>query len=232
MNRTRIVSFLAVAASLALSVSLTQAQVRIAAGNADVIYRESFDHLPAQGRHVWKNNETLAGWYANRDEFSAIGANRKPTPAPGVYSLGGGADRALGATASVKSPLWIGVCLLNETGETIQRLDVSYVIKQFRRGDPSNELKLEYQVARPGQAKLETASDWIPVTAANFTNTEVGEGALTPPLLHEMSVGLSALDWKAGEELWLRWVFTKKRNNGLALGIDSLTIKKTGGDRF
>lgn len=227
MNRTRVFRFLAVSVSISLSVTMAQAQVRIAPGNEALIYQQTFDGLPAQGKHQWKNNETLAGWYASQDGFSAIGANRKPTPSPGVYSLGRGADRALGATASVKYPLWIGVRLLNESAETIQKLDVSYVIKQFRRGDPSNELKLEYQVAHPGQGNLETASNWIPVTAANFTNMEVGEGPLQPPLLHKMSVELSALDWKKGEELWLRWVFTKRRNNGLALGIDNLTVKKT-----
>src|SRR5438876_10420471 len=124
-----VVAMLAFAAPAMAQVSLTTL------GNA---YTQNFDTLPASGSATWTNDSTIPGWFhARTGTGTTIVANDGSSNAGNLYSYGTGTatDRALGSVgsggATAGSFFW-GVRLQNNTGSTINSLDVSYIGEKWR----------------------------------------------------------------------------------------------------
>lgn len=219
-----------VAIILSAAFLLEKAEAQVPVKSLDSEYAESFEGLITEGEKNWEDNTTVKGWLANRTSISAIGAGAAVTPVPGLYSLGskraGGAlDRSLGGVASVKEPVLIALRLINETGKEITSCDLSFVIKQFRSGDPSNQISVATQVYPAGTGNLLDEAVWTACEPAEFRNEISGNESLSPVFFHERSATLSNLAWKPGEELCIRWKLAKQRGNGVPLGLDDIVVR-------
>jgi hypothetical protein len=97
---------------------------------------------------------TIAGWYSNRTIYIASGGT---STAGALYSFGTGTavDRALGGIGSnATGTIFFAVKLTNNTGGTINSLDISFVGEQWRNGGNASmatqSLLFQYQVANAG----------------------------------------------------------------------------------
>lgn len=220
---------IALAVSSLLILGNTTAQILITENSLNSGYVESFENLTGEGDGSWEDNVTVTGWHANQETLSAIRAASERTPVPGLYNLGsrqagGSADRALGGVASLKEPLRIALRLRNDTGKEITSCDLSFMVKQFRSGDLSNRIEVSARVFPAGGGDLLDDSGWEILNACEFLNDTEGNEALNPVPSYERSTTLSNLQWKPGEELWIRWGFSKQRGNGVPLGLDDVRV--------
>ncbi|OAM89903.1 hypothetical protein OH491_17245 [Termitidicoccus mucosus] len=212
-----------------LSIVQVSAQIEIDEKLQSSGYTQSFDSLPMYGTQEWVDNVTIPGWFSTETTIVAGYGGQKVTPQPGLYSLGDDtgtpADRSLGATASAKKRISIGLRLVNKTDKAINKMDLSFVIKQFRAGDPSNAVKVWYKAGKPGEATLADASGWREVKAGHYENQITGNQQVRPVAEHSRTVTFSRMSWKPGSEVIIRWSFSKRAANGASLGIDNLVIK-------
>jgi hypothetical protein len=118
---------------------------------------ENFDTLASTGTGIaWADNTTIPGWYSSRVTYnSGTGSSN----AGALYSFGVAGtnpvtDRALGSVGSgATGTVFYGARFVNNTGNTITSLDVSYNGEQWRNGGSSN--------ATPGVAQTAVTTHWI-----------------------------------------------------------------------
>lgn len=225
--------------SLASIISSAQAQVSLNLLNAPST--QNFDTLSnVAGTNPWANNSTIAGWYAV--------ANTQPTTyvasfgdgtAGAIYSYGssGNSDRALGAQpTNGTGNFYYAVQLRNNTGSTINALDVSFVCEQWRNGGnaTSQTLVLEYQVATVGAitgANTPTTG-WNAVNAlncstpVNSTSPAALDGNL--PANQVSRSGTINTTVAVGDEIWIRWFDLNDSGVEHGMGIDNFSVTPKG----
>jgi hypothetical protein len=152
---------------------------QISMGRDSTSYSQNFDALPDSGTAVWESGTSyIEGWTVQRTKnTNTIVANHGNNIGGNLYSYGsiGSKERALGSMSSLLAGEYAwGVLLQNNTGDTIDHIDISYVGEQWRitnKTAPEHRILFFYAVSSdPSTFKLSPKSDegWVPYPELNF----------------------------------------------------------------
>ncbi len=223
--------------------SLLPAQAAITVGSSAFAHAESFDTLASSGdSNAWANDSTLPGWFL----FNAAGA------APDAYRAdnGGsnaGAFRSFGGTGSAErafggvgsggsyfgSPAsgavagWLAVALTNGTGSALSGFTVGFDGEQWRNGGNTSAqtMVLEYGF---GSSFASVGSWTAPGAGFDFVSPITGStAAAVDGNVAGLAAGLGgtvAVDWAAGDTLWLRWTERNDVGNDHGLALDNFSL--------
>jgi len=220
-------------------------------------YAQDFDTLPTtnpattslsgKGPHALNTAfgvSGLDGWYganpggsSTSTEFRAHDGSLSGSSGRGVLSLGttGSTERALGVLSTSNQINSFGLVLQNNTGATIDSVDISFVGEQWRRGDITtgtyDSLTFAYLVSSDANANILDSgftdiaglSCTSPNTQTSPTNVALDGNAAGNKL--SLSGTLGGLNWTAGNYLVLRWsgVDLSGQDDGLAIDTFRLT---------
>jgi hypothetical protein len=146
------------------------------------------------------------------------------------YGLSASSDRALGSlTTATLAPVYLGAKLVNNTGTTVNTLEVTYIGEQWRLGSSGTIDSLRFELSTDATS-LNTGT-WTPYNSLKFVSpvTTGTAGALNGndspnrTLINNEITGFTAIP--NGANVWIRWVdedIASVGDHGLA--IDSLTI--------
>ena len=222
-------------ASFAYSPSVS-AQVSIT--TLGVPYTQSFDTLPASGMATWTNNSTIPGWFhARTGTGTTIVANDGSSNAGNLFSYGTGTttDRALGSlgsgNAAIGNLFW-GVRLQNNSGATINSLEITYTGEQWRNSAAAAQtIAFSYLIGSPtvtgSLAEFQTAGVTIP--SLDFTSPITGgtAGALNGNLAANrvtVTFIITGLSIPNGTEVMLRWSDPDHTGADHGLSIDDFSV--------
>jgi predicted extracellular nuclease len=207
---------------------------------------ENFDTLASTLTGItWTDNTTIPGWYSSRVTYNT---GTGTSNAGALYSFGVAGtnpvtDRALGSVASGGTgTIFYGVRFVNNTGNTINSLDVSYVGEQWRTGGSSNTTPsvaqtndFQYQVANAGAITgiNAPATGWVDHDALDFTSpifNTVAAAALDGNAAANRTAKSSSITLTVapGQEVWLRWRDIDNANNDHGLAVDDLSVTAHG----
>jgi predicted extracellular nuclease len=207
---------------------------------------ENFDTLASTGTNIaWADNTTIPGWYSSRVTYNS-GTGSSNTGA--LYSFGVAGtnpvtDRALGAVASGGTgTVFYGVRFVNNTGNTINSLDVSYVGEQWRNGGSGTAVPsiaqsndFQYQVANAGAitAINTPATGWVDHDPLDFTSPTFGTVAAQTldgnAAANRTAISSNiSLTVAPGQEVWLRWRDVDNASNDHGLAVDDLSVTAHG----
>jgi MYXO-CTERM domain-containing protein len=206
--------------------------------NSSGTYSQNFDALPSSGAsNVWSNNNTLAGWSAQRvvGAQNTIAASTGSSSNGSLYSFGssGDADRALGSVgASSTGNLAWGVSFQNASAQTLTFGSLQYVGELWRRATPveAETLSFSYLVSNSAISDLFSGT-WTPVSALDFTNPNAPTptGAVDGNLAANR-VSLSSpltLSLMSGQFVFFRWLDLDHGGNDNGLAIDDFSVSYT-----
>ena len=200
----------------------------------DVAYTQDFNTLAASGT---TNTATPTGW-----EFAEGGTNGNTTYAAGdgssnagnTYSLGTGTsnERAFGGLQSGTNIPTIGAVFINNTGQTITSLDVSYAGEQWRLGTSGRQDRLDFQYSL--NATSVTTGAWTDLNALDFLApiTTGGLGALDGNAAANRAAvtgTISSLSVAPGGLIVLRWASSDATGADDGLAVDDFSITPRGG---
>lgn len=229
-NAHPLVCFLSLLLPAFGTLSFLQAQV-IFEGS----YMEDFNTLPYNTNNTdpftFTNNSTLPGWFTNRDGSARASSGQQSSFGQGIYSWGiqNSTERALGTfLVDGFSPdtAYFGVQLQNSTGSTINSLDVSYTIEQWRRNTNATTWTVDFLViADPGNQLTASGYTNIPVgtVTAQVVGSASGLNGNQEANQQNFSYVLNDLQWEDGQYLWIRWG-NSQGGTSSGLGLDNLTI--------
>jgi hypothetical protein len=198
----------------------------------DAPYTQNFDTLASTGT----SNVLPAGWALNEVGTSTRNdgkytAGTGSDTAGDTYSFGStdSSERALGMLLSGTLIPMVGAFFVNDTGETISSLDVSYTGEQWRLGALGrgpDRLDFEYNLTATG---LDTASGWVDVNALDFFSpvTTGTVGALDGNAVGNRSsvagtiIGISI---PPGHTFWIRWADFNVANADDGLAVDDVSL--------
>ncbi len=207
---------------------------------------ENFDTLASTGTNItWTDNATIPGWYSSRVAYNS-GTGSSNTGA--LYSFGVAGtnpvtDRALGAVASGGTgTIFYGVRFVNNTGNTINSLDVSYIGEQWRNGGSNTAVPsvaqsndFQYQVANAGAITAINipSTGWVDHDALDFTSPTFGTvaaqtldgNAAANRTAKSSNISLTVAP---GQEVWLRWRDIDNAGNDHGLAVDDLSVTAHG----
>ncbi len=201
-------------------------------------YTENFDTLPASGSATWTNNSTIPGWFhARTGTGTTIVANDGSSNAGNLYSYGTGTttERALGSLGSgnpaIGNMFW-GVRLQNNSGATIQSLEISYTGEQWRNSAAAAQtISFSYLVGSPTVtgSLAEFQSAGVAVPQLDFTSPITGgtAGALDGNLAANrvpVTFSFSGLNIPNGTEVMLRWSDPDHTGSDHGLSIDNFSV--------
>ena len=182
------------------------------------------------------NNLTgLTGWQSSNlgtsatTEFRSQNGSLAGSSGRGVISFGtnGSTERALGALPTSNQINPFGLVLVNNSQDTYQKISVSFVGEQWRRGEPgvNNIMTFAY-----GEA-ANIAGGLTAVPALSFSNpntqaapTEVALDGNLPANQVAISGTITGLNWAPGETLVLRWTISEGSGQDNGMGIDNFEL--------
>jgi hypothetical protein len=194
-------------------------------------YTENFNSLANSGSsNTWTNDSTIDGWQSSRSIYSANdGASNNGS----LYSYGSGSsnDRALGSLAnSGTGTITYGVCFTNNTGITLNQINVGYTGEQWRVGSTQavgDSIAFSYKT---GVNSITASGTWTAVTALNFTaptnspnNNEVN-GNLAANRLVIAPIALTGLNIANGANFCMRWQDQDNTGSDYGIAIDNASF--------
>jgi predicted extracellular nuclease len=200
----------------------------MAAINLSSSYSQNFDSLLNSGtNNTWTDDSTITGWYSTRVTYNA-GTGSSTTGA--LYSFGSASatDRALGSVASGSTTtIFYGVRFLNNTGNTINSLNIGYTGEQWRNGGNTTPQQLDFQY-QIGATAINLGT-WIDFDSLDFISpvATATAGALDGNVASNrttLSSTLSGLSLAPNQEIWLRWQDIDNTGSDHGLGIDDFSI--------
>ncbi|MBN8505071.1 MAG: PEP-CTERM sorting domain-containing protein [Burkholderiales bacterium] len=231
--------------SIALATALLAsagAQAVVVLGSPASTYGATFDNLTTTG---WNNDSTIPGWELYRNPAGAVFAgasavaglaavNHGTGTAGGVYSYGasGGADRALGSLGSGNATsggnFWYLLGLSNGSNVAFDSFTLRYDGEQWRNGGntAAHSLVLEYGFGATAAAVTTWTATGFNFTGPVATGTAGAIDGNTTGLVASIG-GTIALDWQAGQTLWLRWFDANDTGNDHGLAIDNFSLSVT-----
>lgn len=209
-------------------------------------YTQNFDGLPASGSFslMGKGPFTLsdppirslnlAGWQllmtAGSNANASFATSTGTSTGNGVYSLGnaGSTERSLGSLASSTGIYAFGVILTNQTGSILNSFTVSFTAEQWRKGGSTNKNTWTFRY-KTSQASQLSDSGLIAEPRLNFlslitTSTASSLNGNLPDNQQRISVTLSGISWKNGEQLLLRWDDADENGSDDIMAIDDFAF--------
>ncbi|MEA3425980.1 MAG: T9SS type A sorting domain-containing protein [Bacteroidota bacterium] len=213
---------------------------------AGSVYTQNFDGLPASGSFslTGKGPFTLSeppiralnlgGWQllmtAGSNANASFATGTGSSTGNGVYSLGnaGSTDRALGSLASGTGIYAFGLILTNQTGSILNSFTVSFTAEQWRKGGSSNKNTWTFryktgtmtQIADTGLI-VEPRLDFNSLTSTSPASSLNGN---LPDNRQRISVTLTGISWKKGEQLLLRWDDIDENGSDDVMAMDDLSF--------
>ncbi|WP_439881906.1 T9SS type A sorting domain-containing protein [Pontibacter sp. MBLB2868] len=146
----------AIALTLLAAYVSFSASAQVSMGMYTTSYTQNFDGLPVKVNGTWASGaEYFAGWKLHRTkpditakdgtktELNALTVNTGTSNTGGLYSYGAtdAFDRALGSIGSLNyGEFAYGLLLQNNTGSTVQSLNVSYIGEQWRSANSTTDI--------------------------------------------------------------------------------------------
>lgn len=223
---------------LSASPQQTRAAGSISLATIDSAYSQGFDTLntlgttnaigAAAGLAGWELTE--AGGGARDNELYAAGTG---SAAEGdTYSYGPSnalMDRALGGLRGPGLAPIFGAAFTNDTGSTIEALDVTYAGEMYRAGvqDRNAADRIDFQLSV--DATSLTTGTWTDHDALDFSspavNTTVGaKDGNTPAFRTDLSHRITGLAIASGASFWVRWTDFDISGLDDGLAIDDVSI--------
>lgn len=210
------------------------------------VYSQDFDSLATSGSGVaWANDATLPGWFLYRQPapgtaLTSYAAGTGSSSTGSFYSFGasGSSERALGGVGSggtyFGSPTnvtvagWIAVGLVNQTGQTLKQIVVTYDGEQWRNSGDANPQTMRFEYGW-GNSFTSVGSWTAPGGVFDWSSPVFGgtAGAVdgnTTGLVAGRGGFLSGILWNPGETLWMRWVERNDLGNDHGLAIDNFRL--------
>jgi hypothetical protein len=176
----------------------------------------------------------LTGWQANNlgtsatSEFRSQDGSLAGSSGRGIMSFGtnGSTDRSLGALPTSNQINNFGLVLVNNSSDTYDSFDLSYVGEQWRRGEPGviNTMTFAY-----GVGATDIGSSLTSVAGLSFSNpnnqaspTEVALNGNLAINQVAVSGSITGLNWAPGQTLVLRWALGEATGQDNGLGIDDV----------
>ena len=240
--------------SLIVLASLSYAQVSLTALNT--AYTQNFDGLANSGTGTGISTTTgssgskvvsvtfpagsLSGWYfvestSNADGSYTAGTGSSPTGDTYSYGASASTERALGSIASSNLLSRYGAQFTNNTGNTIDQLDISYVGEEWRF-DPARGTTIKDQITfeYSTDATSLTTGTWTAVTAllyetTNLTGTVGTRNGNDAAYRTSLSNTITGINIATGQTFWIRFVDVNVSgtDDGLAIDDFSLTPKNS-----
>jgi hypothetical protein len=195
-------------------------------------YSQDFNTLSDTG----SSSELPDGWYLLESGSNADGnyaASTGSTTGGNTYSFGSsdGSERALGSIRSSSLVPIFGINFLNNTGDIISVLHISYTGEQWRVGAnraAADRLDFQYSL----NATNLSDGDWIDVDQLDFYSPKINTptGALDgnlPENQNEITYTINGLSISPGGEFWLRWSDPDASGNDDGLAVDDFSIDLT-----
>ncbi|MDP2319940.1 MAG: lamin tail domain-containing protein [Acidobacteriota bacterium] len=222
-------------ALLAYAAATPFAAGQVSLSTLDVAYTQDFNALASSGT----SSTTPTGW-----EFAETGTNANSTYAAGdggsntgnTYSFGTGtnSERAFGGLQSGSLTPTIGAVFVNNTGQPITSLDVSYVGEQWRLGTSGRAVpdRLDFQYSL--NATSVNTGTWVDVDALDFVApTTIGAiGALDGNAAANRTVvtgTVPSLSLAPGGTVVIRWASFDANSADDGLAVDDFSITPRGG---
>ena len=171
-------------------------------------YSQDFNTLRSSGTGTWTNNSTLTGWYASYQNSSNLTIRTSGAGSGELASYGSGTERALGACAGSTTPIYLAFRLVNGTLNTLTGLTLGYDLEKTGSGNITTTLAYQIFSAGTGSA---TTGTWTTVTSVSAGGTGFSHALANLPLA-------------AGQEIWIRWQFSRTSGNATVMAIDNLAI--------
>lgn len=184
------------------------------------------------------NNLTIPGWFLTEtggsirdNEQYAVDTGGSPTGDTYSYGAAASTERALGGLQSGTLIPTFGACFTNNTGATVNSINVGYTGEEWRLGTAgrTDQINFEYST----NATSLTTGTWTNVTPLNFatpnivtTGAKDGNAAANRTVLGPIFIGLSVPN---GATFWIRWIDpdASGADDGLAVDDFSLTPQVT-----
>lgn len=202
--------------------------------------QESFDGLAQSGQSAnlpdgWYFHET--GSNADAEYRAGDGSNRGAARSvPGdTYSLGanGSGERALGAVLSGSLTPTFGARVSNDSGQTVDEIEIAYTGEQWRLGTSGRTDRLDFQYSVDADSLLDESATWVDVAELSFpapvSSGTVGslDGNAAANRVPVAST-ITGLELAAEGTLWIRWRDHDAAGADDALGIDDLALSISG----
>lgn len=190
-------------------------------------YTQDFNTLPNTGTgHAlstlptgWSFFETGSAANTSFDATDGF-ANSGNTFSFGIDS---DTDRAFGALQSGSLTSTWGAEFVNNTGETINNLAVSYTGETWRVGSANRSDRIEFVYSTDATAL--NNGTWTAVTQLNYENP--GQPATgNSSLQHSANIShtITGLNIADGETLWIRWIDFNASGADDGMGVDDFSI--------
>jgi uncharacterized protein len=171
----------------------------------------------------WAYNETGSG--AN----ATYGVSSGTLTAGDTYSLGatGATDRAYGEQQTGTVIPTIGASFVNNTGTSLNALQVAYTGEQWRLGATGRNDRIDFQYSL--DATSLTTGTWVDVDALDFVApvSTAPTGALDGNVAANrtaISAIVGPISLPAGATVWIRWIDFNAAGADDALGVDDFSL--------
>lgn len=210
------------------------------------VYAQNFDGLPSSGTFSLSGKgpfnlsaapvsaTNMGGWqiflFSGSNANAGFGVATGSSTGNAVYSLGAGGsgERALGSLSSGAGIYAMGAVLTNQTGGPLNQVTVGFTAEQWRKGGSGNRntWTCRYKtgtITSIDQSNLtdEPNLNFGSVIATTSVATLVGN---QPENQQAVSYTITGLNWKAGEQLLLRWDDADETGNDDIVAIDNFNF--------
>jgi uncharacterized protein len=209
----------------------------ISLSTIDTAYTQNFDTLSNTAGST-TNNLNITGWNmtesgggARDNEQYAVDSGGSGTGDTYSYGAAGSLERAFGMLRSGTLLPIVGASFTNETGETINSLDIAYTGVEWRLGTAAraDQISFEYSL---NASDLVTGT-WTGVSSLNFVTPDTvtigAKNGNAASSRTQLSSAISGLNIPNGATFWFRWtdVDASGADDGLAIDDFSLTPHST-----
>jgi uncharacterized protein len=193
------------------------------------VYLQNFDSLANTGTSGTLPTDWLiseSGTAANTTYTAGTGSGNTGD----TYSFGaaGSTDRALGGLQSGSLIPSFGTSFTNNTGSTINALNIAYTGERWRVGAADRTDRLDFQYST--DATSLTTGTWTNVDALDFTLTPGAVGATdgnTAANRANINSSIADLSLANGSTFWIRWNDFNATGADDGLAIDDFSISPT-----
>jgi len=213
---------------------------------AGKLYTQNFDGLPATGTYALSgkgafnlgaspiSGSNLGGWQvlmiAGSNANAAFVVGTGSSTGNGVYSFGttGSGERALGSLSASSGIYSMGLIITNRTGNVLNSFTVSFTAEQWRKGGSTNKNTWSFRY-KTGIITSIDQPDLSDETNLNFssvinTSSATSLNGNLPENQQIVSYTVRGINWKAGEQLLLRWDDADETGIDDAVGIDNFNF--------
>jgi hypothetical protein len=200
-------------------------------------YTQNFDTLSNSAGSTTNANLpaswalTESGGGARDNEQYAVDTGSSTTGDTYSYGAAGSPERALGVLRSGTLIPIIGAEFFNNSGATINMLDITFTGEQWRLGTAGRTDRLAFQYSTNGTSL--TAGTYLDFTALDFvtpdTLTTGAKNGNSSSNSAALSATITGLNIAANTGFWIRWIDIDATgaDDGLAIDDFSLTARGT-----